>query len=111
MKKIAIYKETEGDKIARIHFMPEDKTEEEIDKAVCEYNASGTDRVVSVLSIPDELINAFEYLINDRRLDINRHLEAIREMQDDIDSMSRDLDAVLSDLRSAIKSTNNFKKL
>ena len=88
MKKIAIYKETEGDKIARVHFMPEDKTEEDIDKAVCEYNASGTGRVVSVLSIPDDL-------------------EAIRDMQDNIDSMSRDLDAVISDLRSAIKSTNN----
>lgn len=45
MKKIAIYKETEGDKIACVHFMPEDKTEEEIDKAVCEYNASGTGRL------------------------------------------------------------------
>lgn len=95
MKKIAIYKETEGDKIARVHFMPEDKTQEDIDKAVCEYNASGTGRVVSVLSIPDELIEAFEYLIKDRRIDINRHLEAIRDMQDNIDSMSRDLDAGL----------------
>ena len=107
MKKIAIYKETEGNKIARVHFMPDDKTEEDISKAVCEYNASGTDRTVSVLSIPDELIEAFEYLIKDRRIDINRHIEAIQDMQDDIDSMSRDLDAVISDLRSAIKSTNN----
>lgn len=107
MKKIAIYKETEGNKIARVHFMPDDKTEEDISKAVCEYNASGTYRTVSVLSIPDELIEAFEYLIKDRRIDINRHIEAIRDMQDDIDSMSRDLDAVISDLRSVIKSTNN----
>lgn len=107
MKKIAIYKETEGDKVAGVHFMPDDKTEEEISKAVCEYNASGTDRTVSVLSISDELIKAFEYLINNRRIDINRHLEAIRDMQDDIDSMSRDLDAVMSDLKATIKSTNN----
>lgn len=107
MKKIAIYKETEGNKIARVHFMPDDKTEEDISKAVCEYNVSGTDRTVSMLSIPDELIEAFEYLIKDRRIDINRHLEAIRDIQDDIDSMSRDLDAVISDLRSVIKSTNN----
>lgn len=107
MKKIAIYKETEGNKIARVHFMPDDKTEEDISKAVCEYNTSGTDRTVSVLSIPDEWIEAFEYLINNRKIDINRHLEAIRDIQDDIDSMSRDLDAVISDLRSVIKSTNN----
>lgn len=103
MKKLAIYKEAEGSKIRRVHFMPEDKTEDDIVKATEQYNANQSLYTVSCTIVPDELCDAIEYLIKDRQLDVSRHIEAIRDMQNDIDNMSRDLDYVISDLKTALK--------
>lgn len=103
MKKIIIYKEPEGNTVVRAHWAPEDKTEDDIEKAINKYNSTQTNRVVSCITVPDELCDVIEYLINDRQLDVSRHLEAIRDMQNDIDNMSRDLDSVMSDLRMTLK--------
>lgn len=103
MKKIAIYKNANSGDIESVHFMPEDKTGEEIEKAINDYNTSQDYRTVYCLDIPEELSDVTTYLINDRRIEINRHLEAIRDLQRDLNIMSCDLDSVMHDLKTTIK--------
>lgn len=103
MRKLAIYKENNGSEIASVHLIPEDKTDEEIEKVINSYNSSQDYRTVSCLDIPEELNDVIAFLIDDRRIDINRHLEAIRDFQQDLNTMSSDLDNILYDLKTTIK--------
>lgn len=103
MKKIAIYKENNGSGIASVHFIPDEKTDEEIEKAINDYNSSQDYRTVSCIEIPEELNDLIAFLIEDRRIDVTRHLEAIRDFQQDLDKMSSDMDDILHDLRSTIE--------
>lgn len=103
MRKLAIYKENNGSGIASVHFMPDEKTDEEIEKAINDYNSSQDYRTVSCIEIPEELNDVIAFLIEDRRIEINRHLEAIRDLQRDLNIMSSDLDNVMYDLKTTIK--------
>lgn len=97
MKKIAIYKyksenEDYAGKISRVQILP-DKSDKEINSEIEKYNnLPGGNYIVSCETVPDEVSEAINFLIKDRHRDKDKLIEAIRELQSDINELGRSVD-------------------
>jgi len=112
MKKIAIYRyadtkenreyESVGS-VSKVQILPSDKTDEEITRIIGGFNSSQDKYVVSHESVSKDIADAMEFLSNNRQININRHLEALKEIKKDIRDIDDCLHSVIRDIKDSIK--------
>ena len=84
MKIILVRKEDE--KISDADIAPDRYTLDEISKMVEEWNLK-SDLKYSYYEISDELGEIFSFLVNDRKTDKSRLLDAVNELKGDVNSL------------------------
>ena len=104
MKGIVIYKHKEGNSINKVIIVPSRFSEEEMNLKIAEYNKDSENRLYACLKVlQDELFTIVEFLINDRTKDLNRHIEALKDVKEDISQIDDYLYAIVRDIRSELE--------
>ena len=113
MKKIAVYKykdtpdnqerECVGE-ISRVQLLPENI--EEMKSKIEKYNSDQDTYIVISVEIEDVLFDVVEYLLKDRRLDINRHIDVLEDIKSQLSDMDDYLYSSIREIKSDIEKKN-----
>lgn len=81
---------------------------DDIKHRVGEYNRCNNPYKYELLDVPNEKVEeVIAWLVNDRELDINRHIDELREVQDRLGSIESDIDYEVKMILDAIRYRNN----
>lgn len=84
MRKIAIYRSKNKSIVNGVELISEKISEEVISEKVRGFNHNNPSRSVEICEIPDVLLDAVLFLIEDRRCDKNKLIEAVNDVQKDV---------------------------
>jgi hypothetical protein len=80
----------------------------EVKLAVEQFNGKYDDYAYKLLNITDDYVSRIiAWLVNNRDIDINRHIEELREIRDRLDSIEHDIDYEINAIFHAIKESKN----
>lgn len=112
MKNIAIYRYADTQenqeneyvgKVSKVQISPSDKTDKEIEAVISEFNSSQNKYTVSNESVSKDIADAMEFLSKNRQLDINRHLEILKDIKSDISDIDDYLYSAIREIKDRIK--------
>lgn len=84
MRKIAIYRSKNKSIVNGVELISEKISEEVISEKARGFNHNNLSRSVEICEIPDVLLDAVLFLIEDRRCDKNKLIEAVNDVQKDV---------------------------
>ena len=107
MKHIVIYRNKDGNSVFKVQVFS-DKTIQEMDKKIAENNSmENIPYIVSAESVSNNLFEAVSFLIRDRRLDMESHLESLKDLKENISEIDDYLYSIIRDIRNHIEKGNN----
>lgn len=103
MRKILIHRCKEENIIRRAYIIDDKISSSEIVEHISKYNASNQFESASWGYIPDDILDVVQFLINDRKIDINRHIEELADLERSVDFLRDDICQAIDDLKNRIE--------
>jgi hypothetical protein len=88
MKQIIIYRSKEDGSITNAYLAHEKFSVSELNESISKINAKSDSDVVSRENVPNELIDAITFLTENRNVDINSHIEELKDLKRDLSDVS-----------------------
>ena len=98
-KKIIIYRNNNS--VVRVQIKPENVSDDGLREKMAEYNSNNTAELFAE-SVTDSVAEAVAFLIKDRNMDLNRHMDSLRDIKNSISDIDDYLYSIVRDIKEQI---------
>lgn len=103
MKHIYIQRWKETNEIYSVREVPDKISEKELQQTM--KKSSEEDEIFNYegLKIPENLSEPILFLMKNRKIDINRHIEELRDLQKDVEEIGYSIDSAIYDIKKRLE--------